>query len=314
MDDLRRMAIFAAVVDAGSFTAAARTLGLTKSAVSKQLALLEDRHGVRLLQRTTRRVTPTEAGIAFHRRCAEIVATAEAALGELVTHGDRPRGRLRISVPLGLADPFLAAPLAVFLQQHPDVHAEIEVSDELVDLVGEGWDLAIRAGQLRDSGLVARRIAPLELVIIAAASRFTRARAPRSPADLARHPFIVYGPLGNPHRLKFQCGRRRATVRTTGRVVTNSGPVLRRLVLAGLGLGLLPRFFVADDLATGALVEVLPRWSLPAAAIYAVFASSQHVPPKVRHFVDHVAAWHAGVTRSSSRTATAGARSVRRGP
>ena len=288
MEDLRRMAIFAAVVDAGSFTAAARALGLTKSAVSKHVGALEDRHGVRLLHRTTRRVAATEAGAAFYERCAEIVATADAALAELVSHGDAPRGRLRMTVPLGMANPFVAAPLAEFLLHNPQLEAEVEVSDELVDIVGEGWDLAIRAGRLQDSALVARRIAEVDLVICGK----TRPRGCRAPADLAALPFVVYAPLGNPLRLKLRKGTARAQVRAGGRVVTNSGPVLRRMLLGGVGFGILPRFFIADELAAGRLVELLPGWSLPRGGVYAVFPSGRLVPPKVRRFVDHLVAWH----------------------
>lgn len=292
MEDLKRMAVFAAVVDAGSFTAAARTLGLTKSAVSKQLGILEDKHGVRLLHRTTRSVTATDAGIAFYRRCAEIVSISQAALAELVTHGETPRGRLRMTVPLGLADPFLAEPLAAFLKGNPELEAEVEVSDEVVDLVGEGWDLAIRVGKLTDSSLIARRIAALDLVVCASPKFLRTIKTPKTPADLAPLPFVIYSPLGNPQRLKFRKGKARAQVRTSGRVVTNSGPVLRRQLIAGLGLGLLPRFFVAEDLDAARLRTVLPAWSLQAAGVFAVFASGRLVPPKVRRFVDHIAAWH----------------------
>jgi DNA-binding transcriptional LysR family regulator len=290
LDDLVSLALFARVVEGGSFTAAARAVGMSKSAVSTRVARLEDRLGARLLHRTTRRLALSEAGAALYEHAARMVAAADDAAEVAEGTSREPRGQLRISAPVTLAQMHLAPALAEFLRAHPSVQVDLEASDRIVDLVAERFDLAIRIARLGDSSLVARRLATDRLVVAASPAYLDRAGIPRSVADLSRHNCLHYArtPPSAEWGFRGLGGVRRATA--AGNLVVSDGTVLRESAAAGLGLAVLPRFMVAADLASGRLVTVLDDLPRREIGIFAVYPHRRNVPAKVRAFVDLLAA------------------------
>lgn len=288
------MAIFAAVVEAQSFTVAAKRLGLTKSAVSKNVSQLEATHGVQLLYRTTRRIRPTDAGASFYESCAHMVRAAEAAVAALSAASGEPRGSLRVSAPVGMGEYLVAPAMAEFMAQHPQLEGDLLLSESMVDLMAERIDVAVRAavqaGRMDDSSLISRKLAPLVLVACASPAYLAKHNEPTQPSEAAEHEWIAFSPIARPQKLVFRGKGRQQTVRISARVVTNNATALRTFVRSGLGLGLLPEFFIADDLERGVLERVLPDYQLPMGAIYAVYPHTQFVPAKVRLFVDALVA------------------------
>ena len=288
MDKLTGMAVFARVIDAGSFTAAAAQLGMSKSAVSKAIAALENRLGARLLNRTTRRLALTEVGRAFYERCARIVAEAEEA--ELaVTHLQlTPRGTLRINAPVSFGALHLGPALAGFLARYAELKVELELSDRFVDLLEEGYDLAVRiAAALPDSSMIARRITVNEAVICASPAYWQRHPPPRVPADLACHACVTYAYNPNPHEWPFvDAAGHPISVRVDGPLHTNNGDATLHVALAGLAVVRLPRFICGPELAAGRLEAVLADAMPPPNGIYAIYPHNRHLSAKVRAFVD----------------------------
>ena len=288
MDKLTGMAVFARVIDAGSFTAAAAQLGMSKSAVSKAIAALEDRLGARLLNRTTRRLALTEVGRAFYERCARIVAEAEEA--ELaVTHLQlTPRGTLRVNAPMSFGALHLGPALAVFLARYPELKVDLELSDRFVDLLEEGYDVAVRiAAALPDSSLIARRITVDDAVICASPAYWQRHSRPRVPADLERHACVTYAYNPNPREWPFVAADGRPiNVRVDGPLHTNNGEATLHVALAGLAVVRLPRFICGPELAPGRLEAVLADAMPPPNGIFAIYPHNRHLSAKVRAFVD----------------------------
>ncbi len=284
------MAAFVQVVEGGSFAAAARGLGLTRSAVSRQIAGLEDRLGARLLNRTTRRLSTTEAGAVYYEHCARILAEAAAAERAVADLDGTPRGLLRINAPMSFGQSHLGPAIAEFLAAHPAVRVELMLDDRVVDLVGEGYDVAVRIAELPPSTLVARRLAVNHRVLCAAPAYLARAGRPRRPEDLARHACLGYPYMTTGNDWRFRGPDGPVTVRIDGAISANNGDVLRQMGLAGLGILLSPTFIVGDDLRRGALVPLLEEWADADTGIYAVYPHSRHLSPKVRAFVDFLAA------------------------
>ena len=287
MEDLSAMAVFARVVEMESFSGAARALGLSKSAVSKRVGRLEDRMGLRLLNRTTRRLSLTEAGAAFYQGCRRVVAEAEAAERAVSRLASAPRGRLKVNAPMSFGVRHLAPALPDFMARYPELNVDLTLNDRVVDLVEEGFDLAIRIARLAESSLIARRLAPNRLVLCAAPTYLTAHGAPRSIEDLKGHECLLYSyqAAGDVWRLCGPGGERRLAV--TGRLRINNGDALLAAALGGLGVALLPCFICGQDLRAGRLIQVLPAWSGPAdTAIAAVYPASRNLSPKVRVFVD----------------------------
>jgi DNA-binding transcriptional LysR family regulator len=288
MDKLTGMAVFARVIDAGSFTAAAAQLGMSKSAVSKAISALEDRLGARLLNRTTRRLALTEVGRAFYERCARIVAEAEEA--ELaVTHLQlTPRGTLRVNAPMSFGALHLGPALAVFLARYPELKVDLELSDRFVDLLEEGYDVAVRiAAALPDSSLIARRITVDDAVICASPAYWQRHGRPRVPADLERHACVTYAYNPNPREWPFVAADGRPiSVRVDGPLHTNNGDATLHVALAGLAVVRLPRFICGPELAPGRLEAVLADAMPPPNGIFAIYPHNRHLSAKVRAFVD----------------------------
>ncbi|MBK1696262.1 LysR family transcriptional regulator [Rhodovibrio salinarum] len=294
-EHLSAMAVFARVVEEGSFSHAARGLGLSKSAVSKQVGRLEDRLGVRLLNRTTRQLSLTEAGTAFYEHCRQLVADAEAAESAVTHLAAAPRGTLRVNAPMSFGQLHVAPALPEFLAAYPELSVEMQLSDRTVDLIEEGFDLAIRIGQLRDSSLIARRLAPLRQVLCAAPSYLAAQGRPEHPHDLKDHECLIYSYLSWGREWRFQGVDGELRVPIRGRLEINNGDALLAAARQGFGIVMLPSFLGADDLKAGRLEPLLQDWCEPAAGgIHAVFPASRNLSPKVRVFVDYLARRFAG--------------------
>jgi DNA-binding transcriptional LysR family regulator len=279
------MAVFASVVREGTFTAAARALGRPKSTISKRIGELEARLGVRLLQRTTRLVRPTEEGALYYEHCARVVHDAELADRALLDRDATPRGLVRVTAPVAAAA--IMSPLAArFLRAYPGVSLEVILLDRRVDLVAEGFDVAIRVGPLRDSALVARRLQAAPRCACASPGYLARRPAPHRPGELRGHDCIGLGAARGPRAWMFERRGRAVTVEPAPRYVVSSPQLAREGALEGLGIACLPRFVVDADLAAGRLVEVLPGWQLPAAELFVLYPTARHLSPRVRAFVE----------------------------
>jgi DNA-binding transcriptional LysR family regulator len=295
-DELLAMLTFVRVVDARSFTAAAAALGVAKSVVSARVAALESELKVRLLHRTTRKLSLTPDGLALYERCAPVVAAADAASMAVAGAGDTPRGVLRVNAPVAFAEEYLAEPIATFLGRHPHARVEIAVNDRMVDLVDERVDVAIRvASRLGGAGgLVARRLASDRTVLCASPGYLARRGTPRTPEDLLGHDCLVYALLKISDEWRFRIADRKGegsyTIPIEPRFAAASGALLRRAALADLGLAVLPSFMVAGDLAAGRLSRVVDAFRGVALGIFAVYPQVRPVPAKTRAFVDVLAA------------------------
>jgi len=286
IEDFRRMAVFVEVVEVGGFTPAARQLGLSKSTVSKLVGQLEEAHGVQLLHRTTRSLRPTEAGLRFYRDCAAAVRAADVAVAALEGVAEQPHGTLRVAAPIGIGEELVAPALADFLGDHPQLGVELTFADDIVDLLAEDIDMAVRGGLQPDSSLITRKLAPLTLQVCASPRYLARHPRPRCPAELHDHTWIRYSPLGNPQRLHFRYQQQRETVRLHGRIAANNAVAVAAFIGRGFGLGVLPDFFAAAAIASGELRTVLDDYPLEMGSIYAVYPPSKYVPPRVRGFID----------------------------
>ncbi|TSC31735.1 LysR family transcriptional regulator [Corallococcus sp. Z5C101001] len=282
--DLNELLVFARVVQAGSFTAAARTLRMPKSTVSRKVSELEERVGAQLLQRTTRTLHLTEVGRTYYAHCERIVAEAEAAELAVTRMQAGPSGLLRVTTPLSVN--FLAPLVARFLEQYPDVQLELLCTDRAVDLMEEGFDLAVRAGRLPDSSLMARRLGDIERVVVAS-PEYLRARgAPRTPGDLGKHDCLFFGTALEGNVWTLHAGGRAVEVQVVGRLAVNEPDMLHAVTLAGSGVALLPGLHCMEDLKTGKLQRVLPDWSSAGAPVHAVYPPTRHHVPKVMAFVE----------------------------
>ncbi len=280
---------FVKVTETGSFSEAARRLGLSKSMVSRQVSALEADLGVRLLHRTTRSLSPTEAGRAYLERCQRILADLDEANLLVSRLQATPRGRLRVSAPLSFGIGHLATALPGFLERYPEIELDMGMTDRYVDLVEEGWDVAVRVGKLADSSLIARRLAPIRTVLSASPSYLERKGVPLKPQDLEHHDCLTHGAVA-PSEWRFIASDRRPLhVEVRGRFSADNGDVLRVMALAGLGIVRLPTFFVGEDIRAGRLVPVLEPFVPLDASLNAVYPHGRHLSPKVRAFVDYLA-------------------------
>jgi DNA-binding transcriptional LysR family regulator len=290
MDRLAAIEAFVRVAECGSFSQAAERLHASKSVVSRQVSALEAELGARLLHRTTRALTLTEAGRSYFERATRILADlaeANASVGELQA---APRGRLRVSAPMSFGYLHLAPAVPDFLARHPDVELEMIMNDRFVDLVDEGFDMAVRIGTLADSSLVAKKLAPMRRTVCAAPAYLQRRGTPASPDDLKAHECLCYGNVGVAQDWRFVRPDGRAwPVEVHGRLHANNGDALRAAALRGFGLAVLPSFLVGRDFQSGALVSLLEPFLPHDSAVYAVFPHARHLSPKVRAFVDFLA-------------------------
>ena len=287
MDKLRRMAVFATVVEKGSMVAAARELGMTPSAVSQHISKLESEHAVSLLHRTTRSLALTEAGDLFYQGCADMLAAARLAEHRLNELRDAPVGELRLAAPTGFAGPMLSEALAPLLAAYPRLSLKLFFHDEMIDLVQHRIDLALRAGELKDSSLVARHLADWDSVLCAAPAYLARHAPITQPAQLSAHQWVMLDHERSQSWLSLQNAQGdviRPAVQS--RVSSNNILAARQFVLAGMGLSIQPEPEIRQELADGRLLRVLPQWRLPALGIYVVTPRRDAQPAKVRYAID----------------------------
>ena len=297
IENLADITAFARIAASGSLSAAARELGLSLAVVSKRLARLEAALGARLVQRTTRRLSLTEEGAAFHERALRILAELEAAQ-EAVGGDGRPRGLLRVTTTAAFARRWIAPILARFQADCPEVRVQVTATDAVLDLVQNGIDLAVRQAVLPDSALMVRELAPNWRVACAAPDYLARHGRPETPGDLARHPCIVYGDPPMTVWSFVRPGRPAVEIAVSGAIMSNDGEVAHEAALAGAGIVLKSIWYVAEDLAAGRLVRILEDYQSPASPIQAVFPSARHLAPKTRAFLDFLGAeLRAGVDR-----------------
>jgi DNA-binding transcriptional LysR family regulator len=290
MDRFQELNVFAAVVDAGSFVGAAEALEMSKPAVSRHVAELESRLGVRLLQRTTRRLSLTEEGEVFYARASDVLASLQEAESEITSRTGKAAGQLKVSAPVSFGLLHLAPLWAGFMARHPDVVLDLTLSDRMVDLVEEGFDIAIRIARLPSSSLVSRKLSSTRLVLCATPRYLKTHGTPKTPADLARHTVLAYSLLSSGESWEFDGPQGHASVKVNPRLRTNSGDTCRAVALQHLGIIIQPSFLVADELRSGALVEVMPQYRSLEFGIYAVYPSRKHVLPKVRLLIDYLVA------------------------
>jgi DNA-binding transcriptional LysR family regulator len=286
MLDLQQLASFVAVVNAGSFVGATDALGLSKAAVSRHVTDLEAQLGVRLLHRTTRRLSLTDDGQRFHARATDLLAAAGELESETSAGSGEAAGVLRINAPLTFGNLHLAPLWPGFIAANPKVTLDITLNDRVVDLVEEGYDVAVRITNLASSQLVSRRLATTRVVLCASPAYLAAHGAPSHPAELAAHRVVSYAYWTGGDDWRFTGPDGEARVRVQPRIHTNSGDTCRVAALQGEGVILQPDFLVGDDLRRGDLVELLPGWRSIELGIHAVYASRKHLPMKTRRLVD----------------------------
>ncbi len=290
MDRVTSLSVFVKVVEGSSFAAAARHFGLSPAMVSKHIVSLEERLGARLLNRTTRQVSPTEIGREFYERSTRILADLDEAEQAASALQAMPKGLLRLNGPLSFGIRHLAPAIIDYLAACPEAAIDVTLSDRVVDLVDEGFDLAIRIARLADSSLIARRIAPCRIVACAAPAYLKKHGAPRRPADLTAHNCLGYSYAALRNEWRFTGPDGAESVRIAGRLNANNGDVLRLAALRGEGIVIQPTFLIGDDLASGELVSILPGFVPDELVIQAVYPHSRHLSVKVRSFIDFLVA------------------------
>lgn len=317
MDRLGAMGAFVRVVEAGSFVRAAEKFGASTSSMSRQIAELESHLGALLLNRTTRRLSLTETGQAYYERCVQLLADIDEAEAIAGAAAANPAGRLKLTCPHNLLAQPIGPALAEFNRRFPQVSFDVTVADRMIDLVDEGFDLAVRIGAPGGERLVARRLGATQLVACAAPPYLAAHGAPREPSDLARHRVLTYAYVSSPFQWRLSdADGKTDEVRVSGPLHANSGELLVAAALAAMGIVFEPDFVVGPYLARGELRRVLDRWSGPKLDVWAVYPSRRHLSAKVRAFVDYLAEVFAADplcpgTPAARRTARRGRRAPR---
>jgi DNA-binding transcriptional LysR family regulator len=288
--NLNALVVFTVLARTRSFAAAATQLGTQKSTVSRQLAQLEATLKLRLVQRTPRKWALTEAGEAFLAQCHAVVAAAESALAAVTPLGATPSGLLRVASPVAFGETFLVPVIDRLLTELPSLSISVSLTDRPIELVDDQIDVAVRVGRLPDSGLVVRKLASLTPVACASPSYLERRDRPASPRDLTLHDCIPWNAREPSGEWRFRWDDEVVEVQVRGRVSGDNVQVQRALAIAGYGVALLPRYLVLPDFADGRLVELFPGAAIPFANALVVYPSGQHLAPKVRAFVDALAA------------------------
>lgn len=287
LSNLRRLVYFVAVVETGSFTAAAERLGITKAVVSQQVARLEQEFRTSLLIRSTRKVQPTDAGEAFYQRCTLILNEAQNAFSELAEIATEPSGTLRITAPFDYGCSVLVPAIVAFNQRYPNCKIDVIFNDQIIDLMSGNAELAIRVGWLPDSNLQARQIGTFQQILVASSGINSQIKQLTTPEQLAQWPFVANTALSVPLTWNFtRNGHEHQNVTMQAALFFDTTLAVREAVKNGAGLSVLPDFAIKDELDSGEFVRVLPEWTLPAGGIYAVFPSARFRPVKVRTFVD----------------------------
>jgi DNA-binding transcriptional LysR family regulator len=288
IDRMKDVSVFVHVAEAKSFTAAAERIGLSRSAVGKSIVRLEDRLGVRLLQRTTRSVSLTGEGAAFHERCVRLLADLDEAEMAMLSHSQAPRGRLRLDLPVSFGRLHVLPILSGFMRKWPEISVSASFSDRYVDLIDEGVDLAIRIGGSEDSRLMTRFLAPHRLVTCASPAYVASRGAPQTIEQLAQHSCLAFVHGGRPVEWRFSESGRSRSVAVNGRFASTNAEALRDATIAGYGIARLATFLISNDLRAGRLLPILGHVDADGPPIRAVYPSSRHLSPKVRIFIDEV--------------------------
>lgn len=295
MDKLQAIEVFVRVAELRSFTLAADELNLSRTVVSDRVKDLEDRLGVRLLQRTTRRVSLTESGRAFLERARNGLAAIEEAEAEALSLAAQPRGVLRVNAPMSFGYRHLAPAVGSFLLKHAEVRVELTLNDRVIDLLEEGVDLAVRIGRLSDSTLIARKLASCRMILCASPSYLKARGAPKHPRDLAAHDCLTFAYWSDGPDWRFTRRGEEATVRVKSRLWCNNGDAIIEASATGLGIALQPSFIASAAIEDGRLSEILPSWRAPELGVYALYPPSQFLPAKTRAFIDHLADFFASI-------------------
>lgn len=303
MDRLGAMRTFRAVVEAGGFSAAARRLGLSKAAVSKQVAELEAHFGTALLQRTTRRLNATDAGRRYFENCVRLLDELNEVEAEVRSAQAEPSGRLRISAPVNFGNAVLSPVVCALAQRYPRLEIQVELNDRFVDLIEEGFDAALRIRtSLPDSSLIARKLGEITRSVVAAPSYLKKMGTPKTPEELRNHNCLIYTLSTAPFDWKFEVGNKSVTVRVNGGIQSNNGQFLLSFLYAGVGIAFLPDFTVGEDLRHGKLKRILENYPVEPHDLYVVYPANRHQSPKLRAFMDMATQHLAGqCARASGR-------------
>lgn len=286
MDTLESMRAFVRVVELGGFAAAARALSVSPAMVTKHVAHLEARMGARLLHRTTRHVRTTEVGRAYYERCVELLSGIEEAENAAGQGTAEPRGNLRVTAPVEFGNAHLAALCATYLQRQPGVSLMLDFSNRVVDIIEEGYDVAIRIAAKLDSALVARKLAASRMHVVASPRYLKQRGRPRTPQALAEHPCLCFAVPSAWDEWRFVRGGQATTVKVGARLVSTSSEALRRAAATGAGVSWLPSFVCGEDLRAGRLVSLFPEFDAGTLNVYALYAHRRFLPAKVRAFID----------------------------
>ncbi|MDG2244150.1 MAG: LysR substrate-binding domain-containing protein [Rhodospirillaceae bacterium] len=290
MDTIDGMKAFARVIESGSFTKAARRLGISTALASKYVRQLETRLGAQLLNRTTRSVRPTKVGQAYWERCNRILSEFDELEDSVADQHVRPRGQLRIAGSRAFGEDMLVPAIGVFMESHPEITVDLTLEERMVDIIAEGFDVAIRAGELADSSLIGRRIASCPYYICASPEYLTEHGTPNTPQDLVDHRCIINTGITPANDWQFSINGQKSQVTVPSTVRVNAARSTATLVKAGQGIGLCLHSAVKDDLESGALIRVLRKFEAYDQSVYAIYPKSHHLSGKVRAFVDHMLA------------------------
>jgi DNA-binding transcriptional LysR family regulator len=295
LDRLHEMELFVRVVETGSFSAAARDLKLGQPAISKAIAALEDRLGVRLLVRSTRQLAPTEAGTAFYERALRAITEANEADAAAQGVGAGLEGRLRISAPVTFARLHVVPKLGAFLDMHPKLRLELMMDDREIDLVAENVDAALRLGNLNDSSLRVRKLAQVKRYVVASPDYLRKKGIPANPTDLLEHDGIIYGQNSGGQEWMFRRGTSETSIQLRTRLTLSAAEGVREAVLAGQGFAITSTWMFAPELASGAVIPILTDWALPSMELWAIYPAGRLTSTKARAFVR----WFEGAIRES---------------
>ena len=289
MDKLNAISVFCKVIETQSFTQAANQQNISVAMASKLVSQLEEHLKTRLLQRTTRKIVPTEAGMLYYQRCQAILLDLSEADSSISNMATSLQGNLLISVPRDFGLLYISPNLPKFIALHPNLHVEIEFEDKRVDLVAEGYDLALRIGYMQDSSLVARKISSSPMHFVASPSYLESRGIPLTPDDLEYHQGLLYKSSLNQVHWQSTKANQIQRYKIQSKVVSNNGMALLEMTKAGLGISNAPDFFVKDALASGELVEILSEYKQKPLDIYVVYPNRRHLPAKVRAFIEFLA-------------------------
>lgn len=290
MDKLNAISIFCKVVETQSFTQAAAQQNISVAMASKLVAQLEEQLKVRLLQRTTRKISPTEAGLIYYQHCQPILVELEDAESSISNLSTSLQGNLSISVPRDFGLLFITPNLAKFVKDNPNLHIDIEFNDRMVDLVAESYDIALRIGYLQDSSLVAKRIASVSTLFVASPEYLAKRGIPKAPDDLQHHDCLLYKAIGNQIYWEFNNGKQIQRLKMNSKLICNNGLTLTELAKSGLGIINTPRFFVENELRTGELIEIFSEYQQQKLDINLVYPHRRHLPAKTKAFIEFIQA------------------------